>query len=142
MRLFRPLAPWDSLARPNKDEADRSMRQFKRSQRLGEQIHRDLSSLMEGELSEVSPGMVTFTRVKLSDDLRHARVYYSFLGRPEDRERVGAYLDKEKKRIGHMVGRNLRVRNIPEFDFKFDPSIEEGVRIERLLDEIKSQREQ
>ena len=118
------------------------MRQFKRSQRLGEQIHRDISALLERELAELGPGMVTFTRVKLSDDLRHARVYYSYLGTPDDRDRVGEYLSKERRRIGHLVGRNLRIRNIPELDFKFDPSVEEGIRIERLLNEIKSQREQ
>ena len=36
-----------------------------------------------------------------------------------------------------MIGSKLRLRNIPEFNFKFDPSIEEGIRIERLLNEIK-----
>lgn len=118
------------------------MRQFKRSQRLGEQIHRDISALLERELSEFGPGMVTFTRVKLSDDLRNARVYYSYLGEPEDRERIGEYLMRERKRIKHQIGRKLRVRVIPEIDFKFDPSIEHGIKIERLIEEIKSQSEQ
>ena len=113
------------------------MRQFKRSQRLGEQIHRDISQLLEQELGEFGPGMVTFTHVRLSDDLRNARVYYSFLGKGTDRERVEQYLMREKKRIRHLLGKNLRVRHIPEIDFQFDPSTEEGVRIEQLLSEIR-----
>ena len=104
---------------------------------MGGQIHRDLSSLLERELAEIARGMLTFTRVKLSDDLRHAKVYYSFLGKPEDRQQVEDYLLRRKKRIRSRVGKKLYVRNIPEIEFKFDPSIEEAIRIEQLLNEIK-----
>jgi len=113
------------------------MRQFKRSQRLGMQIQRDISGLLERELAERVPGLVTFTHVKLSDDLRNARVYYSYLGDPEDRARVDKYLTSERRRIRSQVGQNLHVRHVPEINFKFDPSVEEGMRIEQLLDEIK-----
>jgi ribosome-binding factor A len=114
------------------------MRQFKRSQRLGQQILRDISQLLERELSELTRGMLTFTRVRLSDDLRYARIYYSFLGSPEDRSRVEEYLARHNGRIRSQIGQKLRVRNIPELTFKFDPSIEEGIRIEQLLNEIKN----
>jgi ribosome-binding factor A len=56
------------------------MRQFKRSQRLSEQMLRDISLLLERELSEYARGLVTFTQVRLTDDLRYAKVYYSYLG--------------------------------------------------------------
>jgi len=116
------------------------MRQFKRSQRLGMQIQRDISILLESELAERMPGLVTFTHVKLSDDLRNAQVYYSYLGKEDDRSRVDEYLMKERRRIRSQVGRNLHVKHIPELDFKFDPSVEEGMRIEKLLDNIKRER--
>ncbi|MBU0983222.1 MAG: 30S ribosome-binding factor RbfA [candidate division Zixibacteria bacterium] len=113
------------------------MRQFKRSQRLGEQILRDISSLLEIELSEVAPGMVTFTQVRLSDDLRYAKVYYSYLGSDEGREWIVGYFEREKGRIRSQIGRKLRIRHIPEFTFTFDPSVEHGMRIEQLLDGLK-----
>jgi ribosome-binding factor A len=116
------------------------MKQFKRSERLGEQIHRDVSRLLESELAEYAPGLVTFTGVKLSDDLRYAKVYYSYLGREEDRLRIEEYLLRERRRIRTEIGHELHMRNIPEFTFTFDPSIEEGVRIEKLLNEIKNER--
>ena len=100
---------------------------------------RDISSLLEPEMPGVASGMVTFTRVKLTDDLRYARVYYSYLGDASDRDAVGEYLEREKGRIRSQVGRRLRVRHIPELEFKFDPSIEEGIRIEQLLNEIKGE---
>ena len=113
------------------------MRQFKRSQRLGMQIQRDISSLLEGDLAERIPGLVTVTHVKLSNDLRNALVYYSYLGTDEDRGRVAEYLLRERRKIRSLVGKNLHVRHIPELDFKFDPSIEEGMKIEQLLEDIK-----
>ncbi len=114
------------------------MRQFKRSQRLGEQIHRDISQLLERELAELTPGMLTFTHVRLSDDLRYAKIYYSFLGTPEQRAQVEEYLNRENGRIRSALGKKLRVRSIPELQFTFDPSVEAGIRIEKLLNEIKS----
>ncbi|HOD67704.1 MAG TPA: 30S ribosome-binding factor RbfA [candidate division Zixibacteria bacterium] len=112
----------------------------RRQSRMGEQILRDISTMLEEELAEKVPGMVTFTRVRLTEDLRYATVYYSVLGKDGDREKVADYLEREKRRIRKMVGAGLRMRFIPEFAFKFDPSIEESIRIQQLLDEIKSDR--
>jgi ribosome-binding factor A len=118
------------------------MSQFKRSDRLGEQIRRDISLLLETELADLNVGMVTFTRVRLTNDLRYARVYYSFLGDEAGKNRVAEYLQRESKRIRSAVGRQLHVHHIPELTFMFDPSVEEGIRIEQLLNEIKSGRKQ
>ncbi len=114
-----------------------TMKQFKRSTRIGEQILRDISILMQNELSDQIPGMVTFTHVRVSDDLQHATAYYSVLGKATDREAVAGYFAHERKHLQHLIGRNLRLRRVPELTFKFDTSIEEGIRIEQLLDEIK-----
>jgi len=113
----------------------------RRTSRLGEQMLRDISTMLDAELAEKVRGMVTFTRVRLSNDLRYATIYYSVLGSTEEREQVAGYLEREKKRIRHEVGGLMRIRYIPEFEFKFDPSIEEGIRIEQLLNEIKSDTE-
>ncbi|UCC43198.1 MAG: 30S ribosome-binding factor RbfA [Candidatus Zixiibacteriota bacterium] len=112
------------------------MRQFKRADRLNQQILRDVSELLETELADVSPGMTTFTAVRLTKDLRIARVYYSFFGNEEDRTRVEAYLNSRRKRIRSRIGKNLNIRHVPELTFTYDASIERGVRIEELLNEI------
>jgi ribosome-binding factor A len=117
------------------------MKQYKRSDRLAQQILRDVSELMAAEMRDTFPGMVTFTYVKLSDDLRYAKVYYSYLGNEGGHQKVGAYLSSEAGRIRSLVGKNLRLRYIPELLFRFDESIEQGVRIEQLLNEIKRERE-
>lgn len=116
------------------------MRQFRRADRLGGQILRDISQLLDAEMSRSAYGMVTFTRVRLSNDLRHAKVYYSVLGTDEQRTGAADYLEKHKKQIRSQVGRGLHVRHIPELEFVFDPSVEEGIRIEQLFNEINRER--
>jgi len=113
------------------------MKQYKRSSRVGEQILRDISNLLGNELIFDAAVMVTFTHVKVSDDLRYATVYYSCLDEKE-RNAVSSFLEHKKKRIRFLIGKNLKLHHIPEFSFKYDSSIEEGIRIEKLLNEIKT----
>ena len=117
------------------------MKQFKRSDRLAEQIRRVVSTVLEFELAELGHGMVTFTSVRMTDKLRQAKVYYSFLGTDEKRELIDGYLFAKRGRIRSKVGKELHIRHIPELEFEFDPSVEEGMRIEQLLNEIKDNRD-
>lgn len=112
------------------------MKQYSRADRLNQQMLRDISALLEGDLAEGTSGMTTFTAVRLTKDLRVARVYYSYLGSDEGRRSVEEYLQREKRRIRSEVGRNMKIRHIPELEFVFDVSIERGARIEELLGRI------
>jgi ribosome-binding factor A len=114
------------------------MKQYKRSTRLAEQLRRDLSQTWEHDYAEITPGMLSFTQVRLTDDLRYATVYYSHLGTDEQRGKAEQLLEREAGALRRKVGKGMRVRRIPEFTFKFDPSIEEGIRIEQLLNQIKA----
>jgi ribosome-binding factor A len=117
------------------------MKQYKRSDRLQEQMLRDISQLLDGRLKDVAGGLLTFTRVRLSADLRMATIYYSFLGADEHRARIEAYLAKEKGRIRSKVGKGLSIRYIPEIQFKFDPSIEDSIRMQQLFEQIRHERD-
>ena len=114
------------------------MRQFKRADRLSEQILRDISNLVENELPVRPPAMVTFTHVRLSNDLFYATVFYSVLGSDENRESAKQYFEQNKKQIRQLLGGKLTTRRVPELTFKYDSSIEYGLKIEQLLNEIKS----
>lgn len=117
------------------------MKQYRRADRVGEEILRIISHLFEGEVSGHWKGLVTFTQVRLTGDLRNATVYFSHLGDPEELPRVVEYFQRETRKIRGLVGRQLRIRHIPELAFKFDPSIQEGLKIERLLNEIESDKD-
>lgn len=114
------------------------MKQYKRSTRISELLLRDISTLFVGDLGDSAPSMITFTHVRVTDDLKYATFYYSCLGDESKRELTEHFLNKEKKHIRQEIGKNLHIRFIPEFRFKFDPSIEEGIKIEKLLNEIKN----
>ena len=117
-------------------------RQFKRSKRVGSQMLRDIRNLMEQECASNLSAMVTFTDVELTDDLRYAKIYYSVLGDENNKKETSVYLNKNKGRIQFQLGRMLSIKVIPEISFEFDPSIERGMRIEQLLNEISNKDEQ
>lgn len=102
---------------------------------------REISKFYDARLADNSPALVTFTYVKLTDDLRQATVYYSCLGDEHNQASVASYLQKEQKTIRKAIGKSIRTRHNPELAFKFDPSIADGIRIEKLLDEIKDKSE-
>ncbi|MFH1686706.1 MAG: 30S ribosome-binding factor RbfA [bacterium] len=114
------------------------MKAYSRADRIAEEIRKTVGGHWDAEMAEHSPGMVTFTYVRLSKDLRHATIYYSFLSKEENNEAVADYIQAKSKQLRQVVGSQLRVRHVPELTFKYDPSIQEGVRIEQLLNEIKS----
>ena len=117
------------------------MKQFRRADRVGEEILRIISHLFEGELTGHWKGLVTFTQVRLTGDLRNATVYFSYLGDAEELPAIHEYFQRENWHVRRLVGRQLRIHHIPELTFKFDPSIEEGIKIERLLNEIKGDKD-
>ena len=112
------------------------MRQFKRSDRVRNQMLRDIRELLEHEYAGNLDAMITFTDVELSGDLRYATIYYSVLGQEKSRKKAFFYLKKITKRIQSELGNLLSIKHTPEIKFKFDPSIERGMKIEKLLNEI------
>lgn len=116
-----------------------TVRQFKRADRVSGQILRDISEFVRAELDDQIIGMVTFTHVKLSADLRYATIFYSYLDKDPNYVSIQRFLDTKKKLIRKQIGRGLRMRHIPEFTFKFDDSVETGARIGQLLEEIKNE---
>jgi ribosome-binding factor A len=112
------------------------MRQFKRSDRLRSQILRDVQVMLEHECTARLQGMVTFTDVEISADLKYATIFYSVLGDDEAKQRASAHLTRIRKRVQSQLGALLRLKKTPEIKFEFDPSIERGMRIEQILNEL------
>lgn len=116
------------------------MRQFDRSSRVEHQLLRDISDIFTAEFADELPVMVTFTQVRVSKDLKHAKVYYSVLGDHEARDRAGEFIAQHAKQLRHLVAGRMRVRQVPEISFSYDISVEDSLRLQQLLNEIKSPR--
>jgi ribosome-binding factor A len=106
---------------------------FKRSDRVGDMIHREVSDMLIRGIKDPRTSLVTITAVRVSDDLKMAQVYFSVRGGEEDRQRSSEGLDSAKGFIKREIGRRLRLKYVPDIVFKFDPSLEYADRIDRLI---------
>jgi len=109
---------------------------FKRSEKVAEAIHEEISTLLINGVKDPRVGLVTITGVKLTDDLRHATVYFSTRGADADRKDAEAGLNSAKGFLRREVGKLLRMRYVPEIIFRYDESVAYGNHIENILKQI------
>ena len=111
----------------------------RRTERVNDLLQEELSAIIQRELKDprLGAGMVTVTEVRVSPDLRHAAVYFSYLG--DEVERAGAQkaLESASPFVHGELVRRLKMRHVPELSFRFDPTIESGSRIAALLHEVR-----
>jgi ribosome-binding factor A len=108
-----------------------------RTQRVAKTIKEELGRMLEaGEIKDPRIGFVTFTSVDVSPDLRQAVVYYSSLGDRKAQAEAGAGLTSAKGFIRSALGKRLNLKYMPDFEFKFDESVEAGMRIAKLIHKI------
>lgn len=107
-----------------------------RTGRVGEQIKKELSLLIQNELKDPRIGFVTVTGVEVTNDLSQAKVYLSVLGDEAQKQGSLKGLDKANGFLRSELGKRIRLRHVPELIFKMDESIAYGSRIEKLLGDI------
>ena len=119
------------------------MAQGHRPDRVGEQIRDELSRLLSrGVVHDPGIGFITLTRVHVSPDLQLARVFYTSLGDPKARQETAKALRRATPFLRRQVGGALRLRRVPELDFRFDESIAHQDRIEQILRDLHHEEEQ
>ena len=89
-----------------------------------------------GELRDPRIGFVTVTDVATSPDLRTARVFVSVLGSEQKREKTLAGLQAAHGVLQGRIARELRMKRTPQLTFEYDDSVERGVRMSHLIDEL------
>ena len=117
------------------------MAQGSRPDRVGEQIRQLLSESLAREVHDPGMGFVTLTRVRVSPDLQVARIFYTSIGDEKARAETRRALDRATPFLRRQVGRQLRLRRVPELHFQFDESVESQERIERILLDLKAERD-
>lgn len=106
-----------------------------RMRRVNEALREVLSEAV-AELKDPRIGFVTLTGVDTSRDLRHAVVYVSVLGSERKREATLAGLESSRGLLQARVNRELRLKRTPQLAFEYDPTVERGVRLTQLIDEL------
>jgi ribosome-binding factor A len=118
------------------------MAQGSRPDRIGEEVLQELSTLLLREVRDPGIGFVTLTRAKVSPDLQLVRVYYTQLGDEKARKDTARALERATPFLRRHIGSRVRLRRVPELRFEFDESVEHQDRIERILLELQTEREQ
>jgi ribosome-binding factor A len=106
-----------------------------RMRRVNESIRQVLSEAV-GRLKDPRIGFVTVTGVETSPDLRHARVFVSVLGAERKRLQTVTALQSAHSILQAQVARELHLKRTPQLAFEYDPSVERGVRMTKLIDEL------
>ena len=108
-----------------------------RADQVGEQVREEIMSIIRRDLKDPRIGFVSITAVRMSPDLRQARVRVSVLGNPEEKKASLAGLISAKGLIRHELGKRLQnLKFSPDLRFEIDPSIEYSVHIAELLKEV------
>jgi ribosome-binding factor A len=108
-----------------------------RMRRVDESLRQVLSEALL-DLKDPRIGFVTVTGVETSPDLRHARVFVSVLGSERKREATLEALAAAHGVLQARLARELRMKRTPQLAFEYDPSVERGVRMTRLIDELSA----
>ena len=116
------------------------MGQGSRPERVADQIRVEVTTMIARELHDPGVGFVTVTRVQVSPDLQHARVYYTSLGDNAARKNTARALERAAGFMRRQIGQRLHLRRAPEVHFEFDESIGHQDRVEQLLNEIADER--
>ena len=108
----------------------------RRLSRLGEQFRRELSLKIRYSVRDPDVGPLTVTGVDVTEDLWLARVFVQLQGSPDEQERTLSALGRAAPYLRSVLGRELRIRRMPELRFLRDESIEAGQRIEAILQDV------
>ena len=110
---------------------------FKRADKVADLIKAEISDILLRQINDPQVREITVTGVKVTDDLRQAKVFFVRTGENVCSEETIKGLHRAAGFLRRELGKKLRLRHVPEIKFIFDESFEYGDRIDRLLAEIK-----
>ena len=113
-------------------------REFKRSDRVAQELKKEVAVILQREVKDPPIGMVTVSDVEVSRDLAYAKIFVTFLF-DNDQEAINQGmkgLEKASPYIRSLVGKVMRLRIVPELRFIYDESLVEGMRMSNLVSNV------
>ncbi|MDH5434264.1 MAG: 30S ribosome-binding factor RbfA [Gammaproteobacteria bacterium] len=114
-------------------------REFKRTDRVSEQLRRELAQIIQREIKDPRLGMVTVSAVDITRDLYHATAYVTFLGL-DDEKALNDALDILNQAAGYirsLLGKRIKMRLVPNLKFVYDASIVRGSEMTALIKQAR-----
>jgi ribosome-binding factor A len=109
-------------------------RDFKRTDRVGAQLQRELANLIRDELKDPELGLVTIQEVRVVRDFSQAKVYYTMMGSELARNEASKRLNQAAGHLRWLLGQQLMLRTVPKLSFVYDESIEKGEQMDALIE--------
>ncbi len=109
-------------------------RDFPRSKRVGQQVQKELMELIRKEVKDPRIGLISLTEVVMSKDLGFADIYVSAFGDGDEAELARDILNEASGYLRHLLGKEMRLRTIPQLRFHADNSIADGMRMSKVID--------
>ena len=109
-------------------------KEFSRTRRVAELLRRELAGAIANHLDDPRVRRLSITAVDVSKDLRHAKVFVTFLGEDAQRDEAIAALQRASGRLRHELGRSLNLKVMPKLKIEYDSSVERGAELTRLID--------
>ena len=107
---------------------------YPRSRRIAEQVQRELSDIIRLELKDPRVGMITLTDVEVSLDQSQAKVFFTVLGEPSRIADATEGLQHAAGFLRSQLAHRMKLRLVPQLQFKYDESVERGMRLSQLID--------
>lgn len=108
--------------------------------RVQEAIRQEVSKILHDEIRDPRLGFLTITGVELTNDLRYARIYFSVLGEEKEKKLALKGLNSAKGYIKGLLGDRIKLRYMPEIEFKIDETLDRTQRIYDLFEKIKKEK--
>lgn len=117
----------------------KSNRAYARVDRVKEQIMREMAELVRTGLKDPRAGFITINEVEVTRDYSHATIYYTVLD-DSTREITAEALEHAKGFLRSELSKRIKLFRIPELHFEYDESIERGMSISHLIDQVASEK--
>jgi ribosome-binding factor A len=107
-----------------------------RTEKVAEEIRHQVADVLKNETADMHLGLVTVTRVRMSKDLKYAKIYLSFIGNKESAEICIEKINFRKKTLRMGLSKKIYLRFIPDITFYYDDTIEYANKIDELIKQI------
>ncbi|MCJ1883876.1 30S ribosome-binding factor RbfA [Pseudomonas sp. LA21] len=112
-------------------------KEYSRTQRIGDQMQRELALLIQREIKDPRLGLVTITGVDVARDLSHAKVFVTVMGQDDNAEVVKqntSILNDAAGFLRMQLGKAMKLRTVPQLHFSYDASIRRGAELSALIE--------
>ena len=116
-------------------------RDFKRTDRIGAELQKELAELIREEIKDKALGMVTVQEARVVRDLSQAKVFFTTLGASFSQKESADHLNQVAGHLRWLLGQRMKIRTVPKLQFVYDVSVEQGEHLSNLIEEAITEKQ-